>query len=755
MSEHISPSNDDRRATSPYNFIPLPKQVVPAPSAIPDNDRYFPVTERWTGSIKCKLTTKTPLYTRTALTPEFFREWSEKIQEMMQDSDLREIYSQFFHHNDQNQPVIPGTSLRGMIRSIVEIITFSKVQWVTNNRLIFRAVGDYSSLGNFYRSKLLGTNKTGHPHTHLDYPSPNVRGGYLRITREGRFIQPAKEFHNESLIHVDYQIATAKIGGFGRHRVHNVFIEPNARATSPRGNRGPGNLFLDLAITSRMEKRTHGGAKPASMEPAVLVETGQMGNYPAPHGQHSKHMHCAIYERNDSLQKSDWLPISNEMWQLYEEDCAISRNDAQKPRILKNDGDPLFYLVDQNNQLEYFGTTMMFRLPYPHTPLDFVPEELRDQNVLDLTDAIFGFVLDQKGEANKDQTRPGRVRFSDARLIDGQTEIWYSQNRVSPKILGGPKPTSFQLYLNQNEPDDHRRLKTYVNNPGETAIRGNKLYWHPQSADLDFHESQEKVDSQHTSIRPVKRDVSFTFKVSFTNLIEIELGALIWALSLGKKGHNPNYCHKLGMGKPYGLGSVQLVIDDIDFEDRELRYKTLFNEKDSGTEWCSGTVDVGKTEKSLIDVFEKYMSTVLRINNGFNQHPRIKSLLHMHVWPGPNHAESSYQDLPSYRRRKALPNILDVPLYTQDEEPAGTIPHEKKLEVGGYITAVVDFVDPSGSLAMVLPEFGEDVVGVIEKTDLKGKKYQEGTSLRCEILDIEEDDDGVVVYLRPMPGGKK
>jgi CRISPR-associated protein (TIGR03986 family) len=79
---------------------------------------------------------------------------------------------------------------------------------------------------------------------------------------------------------------------------------------------------------------------------------------------------------------------------------------------------------------------------------------------------------------------------------------------------------------------------------------------------LDF--TKEQRDDQNRSIQAwVKPNVTFTFSIDVTNLSKVELGALLWLLSLPE-----NHYHRLGGGKPLGFGSVRL---EIDWENTDLR----------------------------------------------------------------------------------------------------------------------------------------------------------------------------------------
>ena len=68
------------------------------------------------------------------------------------------------------------------------------------------------------------------------------------------------------------------------------------------------------------------------------------------------------------------------------------------------------------------------------------------------------------------------------------------------------------------------------------------------------------------SLNALPNGTKFKTTLHVHNLRKIELGALLWALTLGDKaalnGGNSEKRHRIGMGKPYGLGSVTLKVKD-------------------------------------------------------------------------------------------------------------------------------------------------------------------------------------------------
>jgi len=675
LPEHRNPS-PDCTASAPYNFVPLPEMVVTAvknAEELPDHDQYMP--DKYTGYFDVELTTKSPVYVRCPFTlEEFLRQEHNEDGEAPFRQQVKNT-PHFFYTRDPGNPVIPGSSLRGMLRSLMEVVSYGKVQWVTEKRLIFRAVGDQSSLGQSYREKMTGSNKTDPPDMHFDYPLPMLKGGYLRRRGIGWEIQPAKEIKGESFVHVEYEDALPIIGGQGRQLIHDVFVEPVSRVPSNRGKRGKGYLTLDVAITPKVSPIPESG-----LVRAKLVESGHMS------GIHPKHWHCAIYEPDSEARG---IPIPNELWQSYEEDRDLTRGFPT--RKLAQDGDPIFYLLNNQGNLVFFGPTMMFRLQYKKSPLDYVPSKLRRPEDIDYAEALFGFVrtreeLDemmQRGiiqempkQSDKKCAYAGRVFVTDAEIQGGQTDIWLSENPVNPKILASPKPTAFQNYLVQtNERKDE--LKHYDSEtPEETVIRGHKRYWLQgdrrisdiQEDDPQWLENgQVRTNStQHTQFKPVKSEVRFKFRIYFENLSERELGAFCWVLHpLGEP--NKEYCQQLGMGKPLGMGAVKLEAT-LYLTDRIKRYASLFD----GDNWRTGISSSGQllsdraTLEKLTRKFEEHVLSLLNPNRPVRhlyELKRIAMLLKMMEWPG---YPAVFNDR-KFLRRENRPNTRYMKIKPENE----------------------------------------------------------------------------------------
>ena len=98
-------------------------------------------------------------------------------------------------------------------------------------------------------------------------------------------------------------------------------------------------------------------------------------------------------------------------------------------------------------------------------------------------------------------------------------------------------------------------VRTFLENP---QLRGRKMYWHRKTPALD---NTNNFPAQRMEIRPVKREKSFKFELCFDRLTQDELETLLWVLTFGS--HAKTHAHKLGHGKPVGYGSVRITKTEV------------------------------------------------------------------------------------------------------------------------------------------------------------------------------------------------
>lgn len=595
-----------------------------------------------------------------------------------------------------------------MLRTIVEVASYGKVSQVTDRALIYRAVGDTTSLGAWYRQQTLGPNKKLAAALHFDYPSLNLKGGYLCRHQGDWAIRPARcdaSTYDQSIIRVPFDRLgpTLQSARLGRHQVHPVYVVPAPRRDTPRGD---GGLVLNMAETPESITRRD-PARPTSsdhdMVPAWLIESGVLG------GKKSQY---AIYEPDS---KAKPIPIPPSLWEQYLEDRELNRGDGRGSRalgkktdLLEGDGDPLFYLVDHEDKLIFFGPTMMFRLPYQRSPKDLIPEPLRQPLDIDFADALFGYIrraedFRQAGKERPEQGDPewayaGRVSVSDATLEDGQSGDDLFLPELTPRILSSPKPTAFQHYLVQGRnpsspirrPEDLMSLDadsvvrtnlSHYDSPTpdmderlrgqHTVLRGTKFYWH-QGLRTTHQLAQPgeipESSSQHTRMTPVAPHKTFVFSVHFDNLSDAELGALCWALH--PRGHEGRqYRHSLGMGKPLGMGAVKLEAE-LRLTNRRERYTRLLDINHNHWESGSGRpqdLSDPAVRDALVEPFEDRILNDLGVKDcaSLAHLRRLGALLKLMDWPGPDPERSLAWDIElegwqPWKDRRVLPPTSDM-----------------------------------------------------------------------------------------------
>lgn len=150
------------------------------------------------------------------------------------------------------------------------------------------------------------------------------------------------------------------------------------------------------------------------------------------------------------------------------------------------------------------------------------------------------------GSLSGDNAFLGKVGLSDARAMGNVGVEW-----LTIEALMEPKPRHRAWYE-----DPQRR----------GVMRGRKFYYHRP---LGPHTTTVK-NRYNKTVEAIRPGAVFEFSVEYANLTDDELALLIFALTL-----EPEMCHKVGMGKPVGLGSAKIEIVRWEQVDRQARYEQL------------------------------------------------------------------------------------------------------------------------------------------------------------------------------------
>lgn len=177
-----------------------------------------------------------------------------------------------------------------------------------------------------------------------------------------------------------------------------------------------------------------------------------------------------------------------------------------------------------------------------------IPRTLKSCTSIDhlcITCRMFGMMQQNdpksKLKSQKLSLFKGKASFSDGKLLNNDFELMPWQ--IVPE-LSSPKPQHRPFYES-----DHR-------------VRGRKFYYH--QASLSNFKTKRNV-----SIQPIQNAI-FGFEVNFQNLTDEEFELLLYSLVL-----EPGMRHKIGMGKPLGLGSVRIGVEEVEILNIAERYSSL------------------------------------------------------------------------------------------------------------------------------------------------------------------------------------
>ncbi len=464
---------------NPYNFVPTdaPKRFIDAEAAAKD---------KHTGVFSCRLITRTPL----------------SIPDTAEQSGDNAPYP--FLTVDGNK-IIPGSSLRGVIRSIYETVTNSCMTTVEENDVI-NARADPKSA--FQPSLLIRENEEWNLYSAQRTPL---------VVREGTV--------TNGTIHVqgkDYHWGDPVLIDDGNKKRYPSDLRPYAPENLKPGYK-KGYLFLGEAF----------------------------GN---------KHAEGIFFKENKiNGNSSEYIARLDEVYAAYN-DSSINRNlytnangkknikahyGYQGYEYAKKKGViPIWYQITAEGKI-HLSFAAIGRMVYDNSlsDIDNVGKPCRNRNNLCKACALFGMI----GE----KSLGSKVRFTDGICVLDSGTV----DNVLLKELGSPKPSYLPFYTEEGKDYDQHGIR----------IRGRKFYWHnPKAAsDENVYKGDPKGDtSRSSSVELQNSGAEYTFKVYYDKVTEQQRNELAWALTLGDNDKDGKHCIKIGHSKPLGLGSAKIVIED-------------------------------------------------------------------------------------------------------------------------------------------------------------------------------------------------
>ena len=382
--------------TAPYNFVPLNEKIFYPPWVSEDilkNIHDVPFKDGESGVIEVETTAKSPIF--------------------IKDSKNRTEFCHFTNENGGKEYYIPATSIKGMIRNVLEIMSFSKIRIDEGKHKKHLSVRDMTD-----RKNLVGQ---------ADGCGFLVKNGNSYMIEECVDIRTINLRNDENYKDIKkLETAKDKYTKFGLLKEIN-FTPYNEKSQNRSGQN----------ITIKRAKFDRQGII------GILVFTGQIGNK----------THEFIFAKSGNKFALDKRVFENFKSVYFDDEESI---DGQfwKKQFNKGMPVPIFYNKDKTA----IGLTQLFKLAYKKTIFE-AAKQAGDETKFDLAETIFGTVRGKKA-------LKGRVYFSHFK----STIERFEAQKTEQGIFGTPNPSYYPNYLEQNG-------SKYITLMDTTArIRGYKRY---------------------------------------------------------------------------------------------------------------------------------------------------------------------------------------------------------------------------------------------------------------------------------------
>lgn len=560
---------------SPYNFVPAPTEdQVFYPPWRNEISHDIPFEDGESGEIEIEITAETPIFIRNGYSKP--KEGEKPTEE----------FSHFTDKDGNPQYFIPATSLKGMARNVLEIMSFSRLNknLVNDHRYAFR---DLSKSTNQYMTR---------------YKKYEIQGGWLIEKEDGSWViekcqelahidhRDLKEFLD--IPFRDYYLNKQPKSKDAQSKYDDAVVKRVGLTHSFKTAKKPlfGNVELNMAyfdIGGRTGK---------------LVLTGQPGprkedlrDLPKDKKfKSSGKIREFVFFDSDA---PDFLGVSltqqKDFKFIYGHDDPGNLSKDWKfwrEKLKKGQKIPVFFAENPNGELEHFGLSYMYKLPFKHRISELGPFE-RNSVEKDLAESLFGYT--SKKEALK-----GRLFFGHALAESSTVRVL----RKVEAVLGGPKASYFPFYLEQ--PKDNKGYLTYDNL--DATLRGFKRYPVHSKEKQTSAGDNPKVLSH---FKPIDKGAKFKVKLRFHNLKSAEIGAVMSALTF--HGYSDTFYHSVGAAKPFGYGKVKIRINNTknlkkSCEEYMLEFENLMLSKYPN--WLSSPQIKELFSMANGDVNEEYLS---------------------------------------------------------------------------------------------------------------------------------------------------
>lgn len=579
---------------NPYNFVPLGKPAHEdiLPWQKKENREGSEDSGKLTGKIEYTLTTLTPLFIPNTSNDRVFSKSDRLLDGSSKDSPVYHKSFEFFSYRDLTSkkdldqeggfedylPVIPGSEMRGAVRSAYEALTDSCLSAIDLDAVLSKRTPEYFTPG------ILEWGEEGNS---WDLYCITNKTDYL-YRKNNRDDFSFKTFKN-------LDIPDGVEVTFIKDSIHAPDRERNARQAKP------------LATDVRMKKSSSPLLRGRLSGYLVKGESGpELGKPPRPKcedcppatknrcdNEGAEHCylaekHCAhifikpkfVFRNFSETMTTVYARQIDQVLKIYMENKKTPHEGyAEYAKTWKEfkehrrKGIPV-YFSEIDDAHFFFSPACITREVYLNTMKDIIGNYAPCSNTTKCVCPacrLFGTI-------HSGLHIRSRIRFSDLHLdvkalTDSSSPVF--REVVTLPELSTPKITSTEFYLQKPTADNilnwtydyyvslngtSPEVKTYM-----PVLSGRKFYWHSNAAEEIVFKQQNNIEvtERNKTVRPVREHISFRGTVFFDEISEEELHEIIAILNMSTFAEDDRYAMKLGAAKPLGFGSVALKIDAV------------------------------------------------------------------------------------------------------------------------------------------------------------------------------------------------
>lgn len=552
---------DGLHPSAPYRFVALPDTVVMADSEPPAHD--WPVPGGFCAEIAVTWAAETPLLIGKA-------------------NEADNVVEPLCLGGEEGAYVIPGASLRGMIRAAMEIVAHGR----------------------------LGTANLHHRYGLRDFEHPayanrspvsrvkEVKAGWLqKAPEDGAWqITPCDWAHVliEDLLETSY----GRWERADRSKWIGRSLADKYGAVGMKSRDGPYDFSKTFGFSAAPDDNGRAVVKPSGSHKGTLVFSNKL---PGQGGK--KKFEYVLFPPAPGAEP---VPIKPELVETFQRLYSKPSKNRPTPDGSWKDLSPtfeagqrlpVFYVGDLDRQDErfMFGLTRLFKIPHERSvaqvleaqaqhlpgPIKNDKDEVTAYNA-DFVEALFGYVMEADALGlGKDARiapdaagRKGRIAFSFAHLDPNDQETKVSEPIHT--VMMAPRASFAPYYLKSPAEKDYsaeqtprlagrkRYLPRWQQGQATEALEGIRAMGQKQLESIKAASRgksvSEDVQSRLRFLMPKEKGGVLTFSgtIRLHNVTAAELGAVLFALTHGGDPAKP-YRHMLGRAKPFGAGQMRVV----------------------------------------------------------------------------------------------------------------------------------------------------------------------------------------------------